>query len=147
MLAVGAEAWCFSLHGQNITKNGKLHCRAINGGKEIPVPKQVRDYELTQAATSSARVVVEKWEYDRSSPWWTWPLTWWVPYPGSPPLPRRRVVFDIRSGNWISSWKPRVQDSRSPYIVDHPYHCALSTSGDFLAESGDGGLELYRLAP
>jgi hypothetical protein len=70
-----------------------------------------------------------------------------VAFPGSPPLPRRRVVFDIRSGNWISSWKPRIQESRSPYIVDHPYHCALSTSGEFLAESGDGGLELYRLAP
>jgi len=29
--------------------------------------------------------------------------------------------------------------------MDHPYHFALSTSGEFLAESGDGSLELYRL--
>jgi len=45
-----------------------------------------------------------------------------------PSLPARRVVFDLRSGNLIASWKPRIQDSRSPYIADHPYHCALSAS-------------------
>ena len=145
MLAVGADAVCSSLDGANITK-GKLHCWAINGGMEIPVQKQARGYVLNQAATSSTRVVADKWEYDRD-PWWDTLLFWWVPVPGFPPLPRRRAIFDLRSGNWISSWKPRIQGSRSPYIVDHPYHCALSTGGEFLAETGDGGLELYRLAP
>jgi hypothetical protein len=145
MLVVGAEAVCSSVDGGNRTK-GKLHCWAINGGKEIPVPKQARGYVLNQAATSSARVVAEKWEYDRD-PWWESLLFWWVPYPGSSALPRRRAVFDLLSGNWISSWKPRIQDSTSPDVEDHPYHCALSANGEFFAESGDGGLELYRLAP
>jgi hypothetical protein len=142
MLAVGAEAWCFSLHEQNDLGNGKLQCREINGGAEIPVLKQVRSYELTEAASSSARVVAEKWEHDHL-PWWAW----WVPAPGWPALPVRRVVFDLRSGSVIASWKPRIQDSKSPYVADHPYHCALSASGEYLAESGDGSIELYRLAP
>jgi hypothetical protein len=144
-LVVGAEAVCSRLVGGNISK-GELNCWAINGGEKIPVPKQFRGYELNQTAPSSARVIAEKWEYDRN-PWWDSLLTWWVPVPGSSPLPRRRVVFDLRSGNLVSSWKARIQDSRSPYIMDHPYHCVLSTSGEFLAESGDGGLELYRLVP
>ena len=70
----------------------------------------------------------------------------WIPNPGSPPFPRSRAVFDLRSQTWISSWKPRIQDSRSPYTTDHPYHCALSSSGEFLAESGDGSVTLYRFA-
>jgi hypothetical protein len=138
-VAVGAEALCF-----NVDEN--LHCRAINGAAEIPVPKQARGYQLNQAAISSARVVADRWEYDRD-PWWSLPLIFWIPYPGSPPLPRKRAVFDLRSQTWISSWKPRIQDARSPYITDHPYHCALSSSGEFLAESGDGGVTLYRFAP
>ena len=39
-----------------------------------------------------------------------------------------------------------MQDSRSPYTAGHTYHCALSANGEFLAEGGDGSLELYRLA-
>jgi hypothetical protein len=49
MLAVGAEAFCFSLHDQNVFDTENLHCRAINGGKEIPIPKQFRDYGLRLA--------------------------------------------------------------------------------------------------
>ncbi len=140
-LAVGAEAFCFNLHAQNDLRHGKLHCREINSDTEISVPKQVRAYQLTAAAASSARVIAERWEQDHL-PWWEW----WVPFPGWPALPVRRVVFDLRSGNVIASWKPRIQDSRSPYIADHPYHCALSASGEYLAESGDGSIELYRFA-
>jgi hypothetical protein len=136
-MAEGAEALC--------TDGERLHCWAINGGKEIPVPRQVRGYRLNQAATSSARVIAEKWEYDRG-PWWDLLLTWRVPVDW-PVLPRRRVVFDLRSGNRISSWRPRIQDSTNPFIEGRPYHCALSANGEFLAESGDGRLELYRLTP
>jgi hypothetical protein len=133
MLAAGAEALCFNVEG------GRLHCRAINGGKDIPVPKQARNYVMSQAATSSARVLIEKWEEYRI-PWWEGVLIWWLPYPGGPPALHQRAVLDLHSGSWISSWKPRTQAS-----MDHPYHCALSMSGEFLIESGDGALELYRL--
>jgi len=145
-IAVGAEAFCFSLHSQNVFDNGKLHCRAINGGMEIPVPKQVRDYGLRLAADSSSRIVVEKWELDHD-PWWALLWTWWAPDPGTPALPRRRVAFDLRSGSLISSWKPWIQSYTSAHVEDWPSPCALSAGGEFLSESGDGGLELYRLAP
>ena len=146
MLAVGAEVLCLQLlEGKNVT-NGRLHCWAIKGGNEIPVPKKARKTVPNQAATFSARAIVEKWEYDRD-PWWNQLLFWWVPVPGFPPLPRQRVVLDLRSGQWISAWKPRIQDSHSPYITDHAYHCALSARGDLVAESGDGEVDLHRLAP
>ena len=141
VLAAGAGAFCFNVEG------GRLHCREINGGKEIPVPRQARKYLVSQAATSSARILMEKWEYE--DPWWARFLSlllfWWVPEDGPPPIPMRRAVLDIRSGNWISSWKPSIQDSMNAYTMQHPFHHALSTSGEFLAESGDGALELYRL--
>jgi len=145
-MAVGAEAYCFSLHKQNVLNKGELHCRAINGGTEIPVPKQVREYKVIQAANSSTRIIVEKWEQPHE-PWWEVLLTWWEPDPGSPALPRQRTAFDLRSGSLISSWKPRIQNSTSPHVEDWPYHCALSANGELVAESGDGGLETYRLAP
>jgi len=138
-LAVGAEALCFNLVG-------KLHCLTADGAREVPIPKPVRSYVFNQAASSSARVVAEKWEADHFS-WWEMLLFWWVPFPGFPALPRHGVAFDLRSGTVVSSWKSRIQDSRSPYIQDWPYHFALSARGEFLAESGDGVLELYHLAP
>ncbi len=133
MLAAGAEALCYQLGGVNIA-NGKLHCWAVNGGKEIFVPKQVRDYVLNQAAVSSALIVADRWTYPRFGDL-------------APPLPQQRGIFDFRSGSWISSWKPRIQQSTSPYVADRPYHCALSARGEFLAESGDGALDLYRIVP
>jgi len=138
-LAVGSGALCFNLFSENT--NGTLHCRAVDSGMEIPVPGQVRGYQLEQAAISSARVVAEKWEEDRG-PWWALPLTWWVPVPGYPVLPIKAAAFDLRSRRLIASWKPRIQGSRNSYVVE-PYQRALSSSGEFLAESGDGVLELY----
>jgi|SRR5579863_374767 len=141
-LALGAGALCLNVYNENT--NGSLHCRAVEGGKEIPVPSQVRGYQLEQAATSSARVVAEKWEEDRG-PWWALLLMWWVPVPGYPVLPVKAATFDLRSKRRIASWKPRTQSPRNSYIVK-PYHCALSSGGELLAESGDGVLELYSLA-
>lgn len=137
-LAAGADAFCFNADG------GRLHCRTIDGGKEIPVPKHARKYVVSQAATSSARVIAEKWEYD-CVPWWSRVLFWWDPFPCLPARPTRRAILDLRSGNWISSWRPRIQDARSTDTMERPFHQALSTSGEFLAESREGSLELYRL--
>ena len=136
ILAAGAEALCFD--------NGGLHCRAINGGKGIHLPGQVRGYRLNQAAISSPRVIAEKWTIDRG-PWWSLPLVFWIPAPLPPPLPRERTVFDLRSGKLTASWNVRMPRSTSPYFQN--YLCALSANGELLAESGDGMLELYRLTP
>jgi hypothetical protein len=139
-MAVGAEAYCFSLN------KGGLHCKEINAGTEIPVPRRIREYRVIQGSNSSARIIVERWEQPHE-PWWSVLSTWWIPVPGFPSLPRQRIVFDLRSGSLISCWKPGIQNSTSGHVEDWPYHCALSASGEFVAESGDGGLETYRLAP
>lgn len=133
VLAEGAEAVCFNVDGDNIT-NRTLHCRTVDGGQEISVPKKVRDYVLNLAPASSTRVAADQWKYPRFAF-------------EAPALPRSRVIFDLHAGNVISSWKPRIQHSTSPSIEDWPYRCALSANGKLVAESGDGSLELYRLAP
>jgi hypothetical protein len=144
-LAVGAEAYCFSTYYPSAQKT-ELHCRGIQGDSEIPVPKQVREYRVTQAAHSSGRFIADKWEQPHK-PWWEVLFFWWVPDAGSTPLPRQRVVFDLSAGKLISSWKPRIQVSNSPHVEDWPHHCTISGNGELVAESGDGGLEVYRLAP
>jgi hypothetical protein len=141
--AEGADAVCSS-----VTISGGPHCWAIRGGKEIPVPKQARGYSISRSSASSPRVLAEKWDYERD-PWWDWLLTrllfWWVPEDWDPPrIGQRQVVFDLRSGKWLSSWGTRISNPIRPF---HPHHYALSANGELLAESGDGGLELYRLAP
>jgi hypothetical protein len=133
VLAAGAETLCFSLGDGTIT-NAKLHCLAVEGGKEILVPKRIRGYELVQAGVASARIVGDRWIHER--------FVW-----ESPPILQRRTIFDLRSGDQISSWKPRVQNTTNPLTTIPPYHCALSPSGEFVAESGDDSLELYRITP
>jgi hypothetical protein len=116
----------------------------LQSGVEMVIPKQFRRYELNQAASSSARVVVDRWEQDRG-PWWDLLLTWWVPADPVWVL-RQRAILDLRSGIRVYSWKPGVQQqSGGPGIEDAVYRCALSSHGDYVAESGDGRLELYRL--
>jgi hypothetical protein len=140
VLAEGADALCSSLGGAV----NKPHCWAIQTGKGIRVPKGTKNYVIKKGAASSARVVAETSEYERD-PWWV-VFLWWVPVPGYPPVAQRQAVFDLRSGRWVSSWGKRMS---YPIGTFYPHQYALSPSGEFLAESGDGGflLELYRLAP
>lgn len=130
---------CAEHQGQN--RAGDRH-----GGQNIRLPKPMRHCAIAQASTSSARVIAEKWE-SAHSPWWEMVLFWWFPAdPGAvPALPRVRMVFDLRSGQEISVWKPRIQKTTSPFTTDHPWHCALSADGRLLAESGDGIVGLYQL--
>jgi hypothetical protein len=143
-LVAGAGAVC--THLKLDMTAGRLRCWALNGGKEIALPKQVRGYVWNSAARSSARVIAEKWGYDRA-PWWDSVLFWWVPVPGWPDLPQGRMAFDLHSGKLISSWKTRLQDSRNRSELPHPYMCALSNGGEFVSESGNGWVELYRITP
>jgi|SRR5579862_295197 len=133
MFAPGAEAVCFNLFEGG---NRRLHCWPVNGGKEIALPRQVRGYNLNQAAASSAEIVVDKLEYGR--------FDGWLVLGPSAPGALGRAVLDLRSGKVISSWKRSLQGSTTPRDWQHP--CALSSGGEYLAESGDDTLELYRLA-
>jgi hypothetical protein len=55
------------------------------------------------------------------------------------------IVVDLRSGRQIASLKPRQQrDYSSGGIWNRYFQWALSPSGDFLAEGGDGALSLYQ---
>ena len=137
-MSVGAEAFCRGL------SDGKIHCWEITTGKEMPLPKELRKYGVNETATESPRVVADRWQYPRD-PWWVTLFVWWAPVPGSPALPTDRVVFDLRSGDVVASWKPPVRAFTSPLVEDWPAHCAISSDGALLAESADGGLNLYRL--
>ena len=122
VVAVGAGALCFNSYDPVNRQRQSVACKAVKEGAEISLPKQLRNFRLTQSAISVPRVVIEKWQPDHD-PWWTWlflPLTWWIPIPGYPTLPQRRLVLDLHSGEVISSWKPRIQNSTSPSLEDWP---------------------------
>jgi hypothetical protein len=129
MFAEGAEALCNSV---DPVDKQELRCWSVDGAKEISVPKKFEHYRLDQTATSSPRVIADRWGWDFFAI-------------ESPAYPKQRVVFDLRSGKEIASWKPRMQQSSSAWNEDRPYHCALSENGEYVAESGDGLLEVYRL--
>jgi hypothetical protein len=134
--AVGAGMFCSTIaEAQQLTKP-RLHCWAVNGGTETELPGELTRYSLGGSAISSFRVVAEKWKHDRFE---------WLGE--SPALPRVRAVVDLHSGKVITSWEPRIQNSNSPTVQDWPYHCALSSTGEFIAEAGDGSMEFYHVAP
>jgi len=143
-IITAASAYCVPVR-KHSADNEKLQCKSILANADIPVPKEVRDYRVLGVAAESPRLIAEKWEYRRDA-WWQWLLfSWWIPDPGSPALPRHRAVFDLGSETLVSSWTPRIQVSDSPYVDDRPYRCAISGDGEFVVESGDGVLDVFRL--
>jgi hypothetical protein len=142
VLATGAQAMCANvLDKDRYADKRKLHCWKASG--EMAIPKKLRDYQLSQAATSSTRVLAERWGLDHY-PWWVLLLTWWVPE-DPPEVLKERVVFDVESGARICAWKPATQESLSPYRHVGYYAAAISADGEYVAESGDGNLILYRI--
>jgi hypothetical protein len=106
------------------------HCRKVKGGREIGVPAilKARLSKITQAATSSPQVFVEKWGYP-----------FWDDY--APPVLKVLMIVDLLSRRTVLSWKPGPND---PTAL-HRY--TLSSTGRYLAESGDGSFELDQLTP
>ena len=108
------------------------HCRRVNGGREIGIPMILKGdlSKITQSATSSPRALVEKWGYGHM-----------FLDDLFPPVLKKQMIIDLLSGRIILSWKPREQ---TPSAL---HHYTLSSTGRYLAESGDGRLELDRLPP
>lgn len=132
ILSEGSEALCDNENpGVRVDKQ-ELHCWSINGAREIPVPKQYRYFRPIQAAALSSRVIADRWGWDFFA-------FMQLPYP------KLRATFDLLSGKQIASWKPRMQHTYTADVFDRPFHAALSAGGQYVAESGDGLVELYRL--
>lgn len=51
-----------------------------------------------------------------------------------------RVLWDFGSGKELLSWMPRAQTVIAPFEkqTKDPYACAISPSGRYIAEGGDG---------
>jgi WD40 repeat protein len=130
MIVPGAGAVCSSLvpEGRSV-----LHCWNLPGGEVISLAPDLTGYRVTQTSRASPRVIAERW----GSHWWD--LLGEVGYMAS------RVVLELPSGRQVADLKPRPQHGYFPTNHDWYYRCALSPSGDLLAEGGDGSLRLYRL--
>jgi hypothetical protein len=100
VLAIGAQAMCANVLDNRNAEKRKLHCWTASG--EMAIPEKLRDYQLSQAATSSTRVLAERWGLFRY-PWWVLLLTWWVPE-DPPVVLKERAILDIKSGTRICSW-------------------------------------------
>lgn len=111
-----------------------LHCWTLPEGTEIPIPANSAADTPASGSTLSTRIVVDHktrglFAFEQ--------------------LPRasQRAIVDLQSGRILSSWKPRIQPPTGSNPELWPYHCAISSDGRTLAISGDGALELYRIAP
>jgi hypothetical protein len=117
-------------------------CRNVDTGAELAATKGWTNLDL-RAASRSQRVVLSDSgrRLDFIDLVWT-----------NGPL-KRRVVWDIRTGKELLSWRPMSQKillgnrpyDRSPQ--SQPYRFAISPNGDFVVEGGAGTISLYKIQP
>jgi WD40 repeat protein len=132
IMAQGAAMFCSQLTPAGGYKSA-LRCWNLPEGQVIPLPSELSNHGIVQAARSSPRVVAERMGNR------TFTLG-----EAAPELLGLMVV-DLRSGKRIATLKPHSQQRRYSLSGDRYFQHALSPSGDLLAEGGDGSLRLYRL--
>ena len=135
IMTPGAEAVCLTVPHPGQSK-WTLGCWSLPNGSSIPIPTDLADYVITQAANNSSVVVAERFGYH------AWSLFREVPdY-------LNLLVVDVRSGHRLAYLKPRMQHGNgatSSNMRNGYFQYALSPDGRFLAEGGDGDLRLFHL--
>jgi WD40 repeat protein len=122
----GERAWC------GWTER-RPRCWSVESGKEIHLSSALGGLEFKSAAALSPRAIVEHWGISHGFLSDLFPATL-----------KRRAVYDFSSQAIVASWEivPHTLD-----LTQEPDSCAISPDGQFVAESGDGVVRLYRLTP
>jgi hypothetical protein len=128
VLVPGVGAWC-GWDGKSPS------CRNVIDSNKIQLGRAIDGYRFTNPAASAPRAIAERWG-NRGFFCWECDLRL-----------DRRAVWDFSTRTVISSWRPRTQTWNSIHRVGEPDRCAISPDGQFIAEGGDGVVQLHRLTP
>ncbi len=125
-----------TLCGTTVSNSGPPWCLDVGAEKVYPRPKMALGRSLSTAASGTSLLAADI-KYSRS--FFTENETW---------APRKIVTLDYRTGKILASWDPSFQ-RKNRFGLDIGratiYSFAISTSGRYAAEAGDGKLNLYRL--
>jgi hypothetical protein len=116
-----------------------IRCLNVDTGKVIAEAPSVKDALGIVTAADSSRVVISQYRPDSDDR----PTT---------PVLERRIVWDFRTGQQIAAWRPEFQKWRYPIgTIGHwrgnPFVFAISPTGRYIAEGGNGVLRLYEVEP
>jgi hypothetical protein len=110
-------------------------CSAVATGRVLATT-QSWSYPEIRTALRAPRVVIS--DYSKKLDWIDF---FW--YPGSP---RRRVIWDFRSGQELARWKPKTQTVETGTVFRTlPYRFDISPDGEYIVEAGSGVVGLYRI--
>lgn len=131
--ADSGQAFCW-MHGAEW--HPTVGCSAVGTGQVLGTTPNWSDPSI-RTALKAPRAVVSDYskKLDRIDFLW---------YPGDP---RRRVVWDFRSGLQLARWKPKIQPAEHGSWFSLPFPFDVSPDGDSIAEGGSGCVSLYRIEP
>jgi hypothetical protein len=122
--------------GRNVVP---VRCVDVDTGKVIAEATGVKRAWSITTASESSRVVIAQYRREPENK----PTTLVV---------ERRIVWDFRTGRQIVAWRPEFQKWRFPigeikHWRSNPFVFAISPTGRYIAEGGNGVLRLYEIEP
>jgi hypothetical protein len=136
--AEGGRTFCAAAGTQNHTFV-PVRCLDVDTGRVIAEAASVKRAWSIVAASESSRVVISQYR----------------PEPENIPTTSvvdRRVVWDFRNGQQVAVWRPEFQKWRFPMGKirqwrSNPFVFAISPTGKYIAEGGNGVLRLFEIEP
>lgn len=135
-------------------ESGKTLCAAAGSAGRYDVPVQCVDVE-TGNVIAQAASVKRGWSIVTASESSRVVITQYRSEPDNKPTTSvldRRIVWDFRTGQQIAIWHPEFQKWRFPigafeHWRNNPFAVAISPTGRYIAEGGNGVLRLYEIVP
>jgi hypothetical protein len=135
-------------------EGGKTFCAAAGGVGRVVVPVRCLDVD-TGKTIAEATSVKRAWSIVTASESSRVVIAQYRPQPDSHPgtsVIERRIVWDFRSGQEVATWRPEFQKWRFPmgelrHWRSNPFVFAISPTGKYIAEGGNGVMRLFEIVP
>jgi len=127
------------------SERAPVTCWDVDTGKKINEAPTVNGGDPIAAALHASRIVASDFKRRRM------PLS-----SDYLEVLQRRAIWGFRSGKELVSWRPKFQSwdlqldsdpSKPPKRQHEPFRFAISPDGEYVAEGGAGGIQMYRIGP
>jgi hypothetical protein len=134
-------------HGSDVevAERAPVTCWDVDSGRKIDEAPTINGGDPISPALHARRIIAS--DYGRRK----------VPFSSDyVEIFRRRVLWDFRTGKELVSWRPRFQSwefqlyldpSKPLKHVSEPFKFAISPDGEYVAEGGSGGIQMYKVGP